>query len=77
VAQIAKSIIFRAGDEVVLVIASGAHRIDRQKVAAIVGTPVKSADPAWVLERTGFAGGWRHWAMPVRSPRSSMRTSCR
>jgi prolyl-tRNA editing enzyme YbaK/EbsC (Cys-tRNA(Pro) deacylase) len=35
VAQIAKSIVFRAGDAVVLVIASGAHRIDRQKVSAI------------------------------------------
>lgn len=57
VAQIAKSIVFRAGDDVVLVIASGARRIDRQKVSAILGASVKSADPAWVQERTGFAVG--------------------
>lgn len=57
VAQIAKSIIFRSGDDAILVIASGAHRIDRGKIAAIVGRPVKSADPAWVEERTGYAVG--------------------
>jgi prolyl-tRNA editing enzyme YbaK/EbsC (Cys-tRNA(Pro) deacylase) len=57
VAQIAKSIVFRSGEEVVLVIASGAHRIDRGKVAGLIGRPVKPADPAWVRERTGFAVG--------------------
>jgi prolyl-tRNA editing enzyme YbaK/EbsC (Cys-tRNA(Pro) deacylase) len=57
VAQIAKSIVFRAGEEVVLVIASGAHRIDRGKVAALIGQPVKPADPEWVREKTGFAVG--------------------
>jgi prolyl-tRNA editing enzyme YbaK/EbsC (Cys-tRNA(Pro) deacylase) len=56
-AQIAKSIIFRSGEEVVLVIASGAHRIDRGKVAALIGAPVKPAEPAWVQEKTGFAVG--------------------
>ena len=57
VAQIAKSIVFRAGEDVVLVVASGAHRIDRAKVAAAVGSPVKTADAAWVHSRTGFAVG--------------------
>ncbi len=57
VAQIAKSIVFRSGDDVVLVIASGAHRIDRYKVAAIIGRPVKPADSDWVRTKTGFAVG--------------------
>ncbi|WP_068089930.1 YbaK/EbsC family protein [Novosphingobium rosa] len=57
VAQIAKSIVFRAGDDVVLVIASGTNRIDRKKVAAITGQPVKNADPEWVRAQTGFAVG--------------------
>ena len=56
-AQIAKSIIFRAGDEPVLVVASGSNRIDRKKVAAVTGLAVKPADPAWVQEKTGFAVG--------------------
>jgi len=57
VAQIAKSIVFRAGENVVLVIASGAHRIDRSKVAAVMERAVKSTDAAWVQEKTGFAVG--------------------
>jgi prolyl-tRNA editing enzyme YbaK/EbsC (Cys-tRNA(Pro) deacylase) len=57
VAQIAKSIVFRAGDNVILVVASGAHRIDRNKVSSAIGEPVKSADSAWVQSKTGFAVG--------------------
>lgn len=57
VAQIAKSIVFRAGEDVVLVIASGAHRIDRSKVAAVTERAIKSADAAWVQEKTGFVVG--------------------
>ena len=57
VAQIAKSIVFRAGEDVILVIASGAHRIDRGKVSATVAHPVKTADAAWVQSKTGFAVG--------------------
>lgn len=57
VAQIAKSIVFRAGDHVVLVIASGANRIDRKKVAAALDLAVKTADAAWVEAKTGFAVG--------------------
>ncbi|MFG1478683.1 YbaK/EbsC family protein [Xanthobacter sp. V4C-4] len=57
VAQIAKSIVFRHGDAVVLVIASGGNRIDRRKVAAALGHPVKPADPEWVAQATGFAVG--------------------
>ena len=57
VAQIAKSIVLRAGDQVVLVIASGINRVDVAKVSALVGTPVKSADARWVRDVTGFAIG--------------------
>jgi prolyl-tRNA editing enzyme YbaK/EbsC (Cys-tRNA(Pro) deacylase) len=57
VAQIAKSIVFRAGARAVLVIASGANRVDIGKVAAAIGQPVKRADGAWVRDTTGFAIG--------------------
>lgn len=57
VAQIAKSIVFRAGGIPVLVIVSGAHRVDIAKVAAATGLAVKRADGAWVRDVTGFAIG--------------------
>jgi prolyl-tRNA editing enzyme YbaK/EbsC (Cys-tRNA(Pro) deacylase) len=57
VAQIAKSMVFRAGDRVVLVIASGANRVDAAKVAAATGLAVKRADGNWVRDVTGFAIG--------------------
>lgn len=57
VAQIAKSIIFRAGERAVLVIASGANRVDMGKVSAATGFHVKRADGSWVRDVTGFAIG--------------------
>jgi prolyl-tRNA editing enzyme YbaK/EbsC (Cys-tRNA(Pro) deacylase) len=57
VAQIAKSIVFRAGDRAAVVIASGVNRVDMAKVAAVLGVALKRADGAWVRERTGFAIG--------------------
>ena len=57
VAQIAKSIVLRAGDQVVLVIASGANRVDVDKVSAALGQKVKPADGRWVRDVTGFAIG--------------------
>jgi prolyl-tRNA editing enzyme YbaK/EbsC (Cys-tRNA(Pro) deacylase) len=57
VAQIAKSIVFRAGARAVLVVASGANRVDMGKVAAAIGQAVKRADGAWVRDTTGFAIG--------------------
>jgi len=57
VAQIAKSIVFRAGARAVLVIASGANRVDMGKVGAAIGQPVKRADGVWVRDTTGFAIG--------------------
>jgi len=57
VAQIAKSIIFRSGERPVLVIASGANRVDMAKVAAATGLAVKRAERGWVRDVTGFAIG--------------------
>lgn len=59
VAEIAKSLIFRGteSDRAVLVIASGANRIDEAKVAAALGESIGKADAAFVRDRTGFAIG--------------------
>ncbi|WP_174362194.1 YbaK/EbsC family protein [uncultured Caballeronia sp.] len=58
VAQIAKSILFRRkeDDAPVLVIASGANRVDEKKVAARVGE-LGRADARFVREKTGYAIG--------------------
>jgi prolyl-tRNA editing enzyme YbaK/EbsC (Cys-tRNA(Pro) deacylase) len=58
VAQIAKSIIFRRVDDdaPVLVVASGANRVDEAKVSAHVGALAR-ADAKFVREKTGYAIG--------------------
>ena len=58
VAQIAKSILFRRreDDAPVLVVASGANRVDEKKVAAQVGE-IARADAKFVREKTGYAIG--------------------
>jgi len=57
--QIAKSLVFRGvpSGRSVLVIASGANRVDEAKVAALVGENVSKADADFVRARTGFAIG--------------------
>jgi Cys-tRNA(Pro) deacylase len=58
VAQIAKSMLFRAADGTpVLVVASGANRVDEKKVAALIGQKIKRAEPDFILQHTGFAPG--------------------
>ena len=59
VAEIAKSLVFRAVDsgDAVLVIASGADRVDETLLAAAVGEPIGKADADFVRERTGFGIG--------------------
>ena len=59
VAQIAKSLIFRAkeSDRPVLVIASGTNRVDEKKVAALLGEAIGKADADFVRARTGFVIG--------------------
>ena len=58
VAEIAKSIVFRrrSDDAAVMVVASGANRVDEKKVAAIVGELGK-ADAKFVREKIGYAIG--------------------
>jgi len=58
VAQIAKSLVFRASSGApVLVIASGANRVDERKVAAHIGEAIGKADAAFVRACTGYAIG--------------------
>ncbi len=59
VAQIAKSLVFRAVglNRAVLVIASGANRVDETLVAAALGDRIAKADAAFVRDKTGFAIG--------------------
>jgi prolyl-tRNA editing enzyme YbaK/EbsC (Cys-tRNA(Pro) deacylase) len=59
VAQIAKSLVFKARDSgrPVLVVASGVNRVDEAKVAALLGEPIGRADAAFVRETTGYAIG--------------------
>ena len=59
VAEIAKSLLFRAKDSgrAVLVVASGVNRVDEKKVAALIGEKIARADADFVREMTGFAIG--------------------
>jgi prolyl-tRNA editing enzyme YbaK/EbsC (Cys-tRNA(Pro) deacylase) len=59
VGQIAKSLVFRgeeSGDPL-LVVASGADRVDEQRLARVVGEPVGKPDADFVRARTGFGIG--------------------
>jgi len=57
--QIVKSLVFRlrGSGQALLVVTSGAHRVDEQKVAALVGEPIERADADFVRAETGFAIG--------------------
>ncbi len=59
VAEIAKSLLFRAKDSgrPVLVVASGTNRVDEKKVAALIGEKIARAEAEYVREMTGFAIG--------------------
>jgi len=58
VAQIAKSLVFRAGSGgPVLVVASGTNRVDERKVGALLGETIGRADADFVREKTGYAIG--------------------
>jgi prolyl-tRNA editing enzyme YbaK/EbsC (Cys-tRNA(Pro) deacylase) len=58
VAQIANSLVFSADGAPLLVLASGGHRVDTTKVAALVGAAsVDRADADFVRTHTGFAIG--------------------
>ena len=56
-AQIAKSLIFTANGNPVLVIASGANRVDERKLETLTGGKIRKADPETVRQATGFSIG--------------------
>ncbi|GLY72040.1 hypothetical protein Airi01_003070 [Actinoallomurus iriomotensis] len=67
VGAIANSLIFAADGEPLLVLTSGAHRVDTAKVAALIGVAkVKRADPEFVRAATGHPIGG---VAPVGHPR--------
>ena len=59
VAQIVKSLVFRGRhtDRPILVIASGANRVNEKRLGELAGEPVEKASADFVRERTGFAIG--------------------
>ena len=62
IGQIAKSLVFRAvttetPDGLVLVIASGANRVDEAKLGALCNATIGKADATRVREETGYAIG--------------------
>lgn len=59
VGQIVKSLVFRGvtSGKGVLVVASGANRVDTAKLAALLGEDVAMGDPRFVRATTGFAIG--------------------
>jgi prolyl-tRNA editing enzyme YbaK/EbsC (Cys-tRNA(Pro) deacylase) len=57
VGQIANSLVFRAGEQPVLVMSSGARRVDVGRLAAVLGGAVDKADADFVRAHTGFVIG--------------------
>ena len=59
VGQIAKSLVFKTKhtQRPVLVIASGANRVDEAKIGELAGEPIEKADADFVREHTGFVIG--------------------
>lgn len=57
VAQIVKSLVFASDGGLVLVLTSGANRVDTVTLAAVHGAPVSRADADQVRAATGYAIG--------------------
>jgi prolyl-tRNA editing enzyme YbaK/EbsC (Cys-tRNA(Pro) deacylase) len=59
VAQIAKSVVFKTQNthRPILVITSGANRVNEVALGELIGEPLGKADAEFVLEQTGFAIG--------------------
>ena len=59
VGQIVKSLVFRAAhsDRPILVVASGANRVNEARLGELLGEPIAKADADFVHLRTGFAIG--------------------
>ena len=70
VAQIAKSLVFLADGQPVLVIASGVNRVDTTKLGALLNAKIKRADADAVRQATGFPIG----GVPPVGHAASLRT---
>jgi prolyl-tRNA editing enzyme YbaK/EbsC (Cys-tRNA(Pro) deacylase) len=59
VGQIVKSLVFKSAQsrKPILVVASGANRVNEELLARQISEPVKMADPEFVRQMTGFAIG--------------------
>jgi prolyl-tRNA editing enzyme YbaK/EbsC (Cys-tRNA(Pro) deacylase) len=59
VGQITKSLVFRGAQtsKPVLVLASGANRVNEARLAELIGEPAAKADAAFVRTHTGFSIG--------------------
>lgn len=70
--KIAKSLVFYnvGNNDPILIIASGANRVDKEKVGKYLGFKIKTAGPEYVLEKTGFAVG----GVPPTGHKSPIRT---
>src|SRR2546428_992706 len=71
VGQIVKSLVFRLGasSRPLLVLTSGANRVDEVKLGALLGEPIERADADFVRTHTGFAiGGVAPPAHPAPPP---------
>jgi prolyl-tRNA editing enzyme YbaK/EbsC (Cys-tRNA(Pro) deacylase) len=67
VGAIANSLLFDADGSAVLILTSGAHRVDTGKVAATIGVPaLRRASPEFVREHTGQVIGG---VSPIGHPR--------
>ena len=79
VEQIAKSLVFQGKrtNRPILVIASGANRVNEKRIAEFVSEPVGKADADYVRKSTGFViGGVPPIARTLRSWRSSSMRIC-
>jgi Cys-tRNA(Pro) deacylase len=57
VGQIVKSLVFCAGGRPVVVLVSGANRLDERRLASIAGEPVAKADAETARAATGYSIG--------------------
>jgi prolyl-tRNA editing enzyme YbaK/EbsC (Cys-tRNA(Pro) deacylase) len=54
---IVKSLVFMSGDQPILVLTSGANRVDTDKLSRLVGQEIRRATADQVRQTTGFAVG--------------------
>lgn len=57
VERIVKSLVFTAGARTIVVLTSGANRVDTERLGALVGEKVERASAEHVRQETGFAIG--------------------